>query len=347
RRDAEVELTVRDDGPGIAPEHLERIFDRFYQVRDEHRVESVGTGLGLALSRQIVELHGGSLHAERVDGVGATFVVRLPIESLSDGDRLADRMVTMDRADDLPEPSYATYERPDPPVGTVTAKPETTEREQAATSDARRDGGPDERPIVLVVDDHPELRAYLRRHLEPTYRVVEAADGREALAEATSRTPDVVVTDIMMPELDGRALFRHLRDDPELELVPVILVTAVASAESRLDGLRDGVDDYLVKPFDPRELVARIDNLLASRRRLLDRAVPPSATVTVDATPMPSADQRFVDKVRRAVADRLDDSDLTVEALASAVGCDRSHLLRRLRTLTDQTPSALIRTMRL
>ena len=112
----------------------------------------------------------------------------------------------------------------------------------------------DDRTTVLVVDDHPDVRAYIRRHLEPDYRILEAADGAEGLEQARRFVPDLVVSDVMMPGMDGNALFRGLREDPELELMPVVLLTARASAESRIQGLREGVDDYLVKPFDPREL---------------------------------------------------------------------------------------------
>jgi CheY-like chemotaxis protein len=204
-------------------------------------------------------------------------------------------------------------------------------------------GAGDDRTTVLVVDDNAEMRAYVRRHLEPDYRVVEAADGAQGLEEARRLTPDLVVSDVMMPGLDGNALFRALREDPELDFVPVVLLTAKASAESRIQGLRNGVDDYLVKPFDPRELKARVDNLIASRRRLKERldGIPPRPLRATEVAVVP-ADEAFL-----AVEERLGDPDLSVEGLAEALRCDRSYLLRKLRALTGETPSGLIRSLRL
>ena len=169
----------------------------------------------------------------------------------------------------------------------------------------------DDRTTILVVDDHPDVRAYVRRHLEPDYRILEAADGAEGLEQARRFVPDLVVSDVMMPGLDGNALFRSLRDDPELELVPVVLLTAKASAESRIQGLRDGVDDYLVKPFDARELKARVDNLIASRKRLLARfETRPPQPLKASKVSVTSADAAFLARVQAVVEERLGDSEL-------------------------------------
>jgi YesN/AraC family two-component response regulator len=181
---------------------------------------------------------------------------------------------------------------------------------------------------------------------------VEAANGAEGLEMARVFVPDLVVSDVMMPGLDGNALFRSLRDDPELELVPVILLTARASTESRIQGLRQGVDDYMVKPFDPRELRARVDNLIASRRRLLERLsqsppTSPPVPLKASAVEVLPADQAFVARAQALIEERLGDPELSVESLAETMGCDRSHLLRRLRALTGETPSGLIRSLRL
>ena len=157
----------------------------------------------------------------------------------------------------------------------------------------------------------------------------------------------------MMPGLDGNALFRSLREDPELEFIPVVLLTAKASAENRIQGLREGVDDYLVKPFDPRELKARVDNLIASRKRLLERfegtplQPPPLRSLQVSEVQVTSADESFLARVQAVIEERLGDPELTVEALADALACDRSYLLRKLRALAGETPSGLIRSLRL
>ncbi len=328
-----VAVEVRDDGPGIPAGHLEQVFDRFHQVEGTAARGWPGAGIGLALARQLAELHGGTVSVASEEGAGACFTVVLPAGGALSGEEGSEE----------PAAGSAVRPRPAEPAAALDEA-----REPAAEPVA--DDPDDARAMVLVVDDNAEVRAYVRRHLEPGYRVVEAGDGREGLDRARRLLPDLVVSDVMMPGLDGNALFRALRDDPELELVPVVLLTAKASPESRVQGLREGVDDYLVKPFDPRELRARVDNLLASRKRLLARVeLPPRPLRPIRATAVAvtSADEAFLARVQALVEERLGDPDLSVEALAGLLGCDRSYLLRKLRALTGEPPSGLIRTLRL
>jgi signal transduction histidine kinase/ligand-binding sensor domain-containing protein/DNA-binding response OmpR family regulator len=326
-----IEISVRDSGPGIPADQLERIFERFYQVEATTERRWPGAGIGLALARQLAELHGGSIAVESAEGEGACFTVTL----------------RRDRAD-LPAGAVdegAPPERGRRPAGAI---PSETPDEPMGPYDLEDFDRETDRTTVLVVDDHPDVRAYIRRHLEPAYRILEAADGAEGLKQARRFVPDLVISDLMMPGMDGSALLRALREDPELEFIPVILLTARASTESRMKGLREGVDDYLVKPFDPRELKARVDNLIASRQRLLARyETRPPQPLRVTEVSVTSADESFLTRVQATVEERLGDSDLTVEGLAEALACDRSYLLRKLRTLTGETPSGLIRSLRL
>ena len=208
---------------------------------------------------------------------------------------------------------------------------------------------------VLVADDHADIRAYVRRHLESAgYRVIEAADGEEALALARERLPDLVVSDVMMPRLDGLGLCRALRADAETDFLPIVLLTAKAAQEDRLEGLGELADAYLTKPFDVRELVARVDNLIALRRRLRERfaesmvASGDGAVQAVELFPgVAPADKAFVVAVREAVEANLSDETFDVGALAEAVGQSRSHLLRKTKALLEASPSELIRTARL
>lgn len=336
-----VRLSVRDNGPGIPADQVERVFERFHQV-EPLAMRWPGVGIGLALSRQLVELHQGTIAVESAPGKGSCFTVTL----LRGRAHLTAELLEEGTPKPRPLPSSSFFLVP--PAVFDTPLPTPLDNVQDLAED---------RTTVLVVEDNPEVRTYIRRQLEPDYRVIEAADGAEGLAAARHFVPDLVVSDVMMPGLDGNALFRSLREDPELELVPVVLLTAKASAESRLQGLRDGVDDYLVKPFDPRELRARVDNLIASRRRLLERlgsAAPadagppqPPRPLRVSEVQVPAADEAFLARVQRIIEERLGDSELSVEALADAVGCDRSYLLRKLRSLTGETPSGLIRSLRL
>ncbi len=312
----EVLVHVRDHGPGIPENRLEKIFERFYQV--EHNEERPGAGLGLALARQLTELHFGRIEAANSsEGGGAcmTVTLRRGIAHF-DRDLITDELLaSFAPAEPAPTPA------PEPPV------------EPARLSSRAR---------VLIVDDNAEIRAYLRRHLRKTYDLVEAKNGAEALELSRQYQLDLVISDIMMPGIDGAELLRTLRDDPRTARIPVILVTAKASSESRLMGLREGADDYLVKPFDPRELTARAANLIAVRKQ----AGEPRG-LKIDEIEATSADKMFLEKVKTAIEARLGDRDFTVGELAVAVGFERSHLLRRLRALTGESPSAMIRSMRL
>ncbi len=337
-----VTVRVADDGEGIDADQLPHIFRRFYRGgRDTSRV--AGTGLGLALARDLVKLHGGSLTAQSAPGDGSTFSVRLPLGR----DHLATEQVIEEaQARVLEWPQAAPAAKPAPAEAGDGAEVETGDGEHAAETGT-------DRPLVLVVDDHRGMRAYIRRQLATHYRVVEAAGGAEALALAREQLPDLVVSDVRMPGMNGYQLCREIKRDPELDFAPVILLSALDSAAGRLHGLEDGADDYLTKPFQTAELRARIDNLIASRRRLLDRFGEATRPAVSSSLPLASGvipgveDLTFLDDVRRATEELLGDENLTVDVLAGRLAIDRSHLYRRLRELTGLTPSTMIRELRL
>ena len=329
----EARVAVRDSGPGIPASDLPHVFDRFYQV-GEGAGTRLGTGIGLALANEIAGLHGGALAVESEEGFGSLFTLTLPLG----------------RAHLAPEQVVETPEPWAGPASEDLAEP-GGDGLAGAEAPVEPDDGTD-RTTVLVVEDHADVRAYVRRHLDPAYRVLEAADGEAGLAMARERLPDLVVSDVMMPKLDGLGLCRALKADPETDFIPVVLLTAKAATEDRLDGLREHCDDYLTKPFDPAELRARIGNLIAVRQRLRERfRQPGGASVPADASPasrdIPSADAVFVADVRAAVEDHLGDPDFGTEALAEAVGQSRTTLYRRLKAATGQTPSELLRVARL
>jgi signal transduction histidine kinase/ligand-binding sensor domain-containing protein/DNA-binding response OmpR family regulator len=322
---AAVRIAVRDGGPGIPADERARIFDRF------HRVESTagtqpGTGIGLALARELTEMHGGSLTVESAEGFGSTFTVNLKTGRA----HLAAGQIVDDLTPWMP-PVLSPVPPPPPEAG----------------GDATGEPVDDDVTTVLVVDDNAEIRSYVRRHLAPRYRVVEAADGAAGLELARRLLPDLVLSDVMMPGLDGYELCRALRGDAETDFIPVILLTARAESEDRLAGLREQADDYLTKPFDVRELVARVDNLIALRKRLRDRFAGPLEALHAAPVAVESGDRQFLEDVRAAIEASLGDEDFTVERLARQVAHSRGHLHRRLRELADESPSDLIRRLRL
>ncbi|MGY1662552.1 SpoIIE family protein phosphatase [Geodermatophilus sp. SYSU D00705] len=245
RRDGgAVRLTVSDTGTGIPPEELPRLFERFHRVADARGRSGEGSGIGLAMVRELVALHGGSIDVDSTPGVGTTFTVTMPFGTAHlPTDRLADPA-------------------PEAPAGSPAAAPFVTEAlrwlpdedEETAPEPARTAAG-----RVLVADDNADMRAYVVRLLAPRYAVRAVGDGRQALEAALADPPDLVVSDVMMPELDGVGLLAALRADPRTARVPVVLLSARAGEEAAVEGLAAGADDYLVKPFSAQELVARVD----------------------------------------------------------------------------------------
>ena len=333
----EAHVAVRDSGPGIPAADLPHVFDRFYQVGEDAGTR-LGTGIGLALAKEVVDLHGGTLSVESEAGFGSTFTITLPLGRA----HLAPEQVV-----DAPGPWARAEPEPLAVPGGDGAAGDPTEA-RALAADAEDDA---DRTTVLVVEDHPDVRAYVRRHLEEAYRVLEAADGEAGLRAAREHLPDLVVSDVMMPKLDGLGLCRALKADPETDFIPVVLLTAKATQEDRLDGLRQLCDDYLTKPFEPVELRARIANLIAVRTRLRERIRQPAEVAAVpkssSAPEIPSADAVFVADVRAAVEANLSDPDFGTEALAEVVGQSRTTLYRRLKATTGQTPSETLRAARL
>jgi signal transduction histidine kinase/ligand-binding sensor domain-containing protein/DNA-binding response OmpR family regulator len=324
-------IIVRDDGPGITAADLPHIFDRFYRGDEATGQHQPGTGIGLALARELTALHGGTLQAESVEGSGSTFTLSL----LLGRDHLAPGHVV----DDGPLEDWAP--RHPLPAIPLDGLPEP----EAAHPGS--DGASEDVTTVLVVDDNAELRAFVRMHLQGRFRVVEAVDGLNGLDLARRLLPDLVLSDVMMPGMDGYALCHAIKGDPETDYIPVILLTARAAAEDRLVGLRKAADAYLTKPFQVEELTTQIDNLIALRRRLRERFARKVIRVHPAPVEVASSDARFLEQVRSLIEVHLSDEDFGVEELARLVAHSRGHLHRRLKEITDESPSDLLRRMRL
>ncbi len=315
RLGAEIELAVVDQGRGIAPAALPHVYDRFFQA--EGSDSASGYGIGLALVREIIEAHRGRVGVESVLGVGSTFVMTLPgLEA---------------NAQDAPVAPIPQS----PLVGLPIRHP--LERDEAEAS---------ARPLVLVVDDHDDLRARARGLLEDCYEVIEAADGPSAWNVARDRLPDLMVCDVMMPGFDGIELTRRLRADAETAAIAVLLLTAKVGSEHAVAGLNAGADDYLAKPFDASELLARVGALLARAQRLRLRLVReqlPSAAAPLEET----ADQRWRRRLDEVITQHLDDPEFSVELMAKLIHADRSQLFRKCKELLAISPSEYLRDARL
>jgi signal transduction histidine kinase/CheY-like chemotaxis protein len=328
--DTILRLSVRDSGIGIPAGELAHVFERYYQGADGDQPMQPGTGIGLALVKELVELHGGRVAVHSEPGQGSRFEVELP--------RHAARTAG---ADDSHGSSAVDGALP------ADAAP-------LATPDVDAPGDIDDgtRTTVLVVDDNAELREFVAQRLRDRYRVLFAADGEEGLTVARAELPDLVVSDVMMPVCDGFTLLDRLRADPEIGHLPVILLTARSAADDLVSGLRKGADDYLVKPFDTTELRVRIERLIQLRHRLRDHyanraaSSPPSAP-DVAVTAPPDVDDPFLARVRAVALRHLSDSGFGVQQLADAVHLDRTQLYRRLTQAGGVPPQQFLRELRL
>ena len=259
-----VELTVRDTGVGIPAEEMPRIFERFHRVEATRSRTHEGSGIGLALVLELVKLHGGTVTAQSTPGAGTTFIVKIPEGTAHlPPDRITSSQRTGSTSQAAPFLEEALRWLPGAPEDLPQTLP-------AAVSDSvslplPRPSGPAS-GFVLFADDNADMRLYVKRLLSARYEVEVAPHGLAALAKAQERRPDVILSDVMMPELDGFGLLRELRRNPDLRDVPVILLSARAGEESRVEGLAEGADDYLVKPFSARELMARVESVLQLAR---------------------------------------------------------------------------------
>lgn len=314
-------LRVADTGPGLPPDRQDEIFERFVRAGDGASGEE-GTGLGLALAREYAELHDGTIEVASTPGEGSTFTVRLP----------------------LPPADPGAVEPVDAPADAAVGDSGSGSSVPAPAGDGTPESGSD-RPVLLIVEDNDDVRAYLRRHLADAYEVVEAVDGTDGLDTAREVEPDLILSDVMMPEMGGIELCRHVRDDDTLARVPVVLLTARAAEDDAVAGLEAGADAYVTKPFSMPELEARL-------RRLLDAhwtgiAGAPSGEHLAPDVEVTSADEEFLTKVTDAIDEHRSRADFTVEDLAAEVGLSSRQLYRKLKRLTGQTPAAFIRQYRL
>ncbi|MBF9222691.1 hybrid sensor histidine kinase/response regulator transcription factor [Hymenobacter ruricola] len=311
-----VTLTVRDTGCGIAPAQMPHVFDRFYQVDHSPTREQEGTGIGLALTKELVELHGGTIALASEVDCGTTVTVRLPL-AVASGAPASAPVIGRGKAV-VPPPSLAA------------------ESLAVAPADA---------PLLLVIEDNADVRAYLCTLLAGSYQLLTAENGAVGVALAVEHLPDLVLTDAMMPRLDGYGVCRALKQDERTSHIPVVLLTAKADLPSKLQGLDTGADAYLTKPFRRDELLAQLRNLVLSRQQL-QVAYRRSLTEPSPARP-PTTEETFLARVRQAVEAALDDETLGVESLSRELGMSRTQLHRKLKALTDQAPSDFIRFLRL
>ena len=313
-------VEVQDTGPGIPAESLDRVFDRFYQVEGGSTRPQEGTGIGLALSRELAQLMDGSLTVTSQLGKGATFTLEILLTEVDAEPSLS------------PEPAE---------VAQVQAMTPAKANTQPAAERAPKDV---EKLRILLVEDNADVSAYLQSCLTPHYQVHLASNGNEGLRKALAIVPDLIISDVMMPEMDGYELCQRLKADLRASHIPIILLTARADASSRLTGLRRGADAYLSKPFEEEELHVQIDNLLSSRRKL--QAYYTQSTGEESPSPDPVEDA-FISRFRSLVMEHIDDPQLDVPRICKAMNLSRTPLHNKLKALTGLSTTDFVRHIRL
>lgn len=336
RRDALREyfqIVVTDSGIGIDRNLIERIFERFYQIDNDVTHSNFGTGIGLHLSRSLVQLHHGTIFAEnREDTSGSRFVIRLPLGSAHL------------RASELESVEGEEVARRGLPV---TSMPQP-EEEEAAEEEKLKAGKAKPRLHILVVEDEEEIRSYLKSELSDEYKVETCNNGKEAYDFILRTLPDLVISDIMMPEMDGLTLCRKLKQNTTVNHVPIVLLTAKSKPEDTLEGMEIGADAYIVKPFNTELLKSTIANLIANRRLLRNKfSGAQQQEDKMEKLSMKSSDEILMNKIMKVINEHLDDPALNVEMLAAEVGLSRVHVHRKLKELTNLSTRDFIKNIRL
>jgi signal transduction histidine kinase/ligand-binding sensor domain-containing protein/DNA-binding response OmpR family regulator len=327
-----VSVRISDTGIGIPAGEIPRIFDRFYQVDGSHAGKQEGTGIGLSLTRELVELHKGTITVESEEGRGTAFTVRLPLGKAHL------------KPEEVCEPQDL-HERKD---GEAMASPAILgDEERPQSGDVPRATlSEPQKPALLIVEDNGDVRQYIRRDLEREYTILEARDGADGWNTSIAEMPDIIVSDVMMPKLDGFALCAKLKGDERTSHIPVILLTAKASSRDKIEGFETGADDYIMKPFEPAELRARLRNLLDQKARLHEY-FRKHGLFEIEEQKITPVDQKFLQNAVATITEHLSDPAFGVESLAGEMAVSRSLLLKKMEALIGELPSEFIKRTRL
>lgn len=322
--DEYVEITVTDTGKGISAENLGKIFDPFYQVRDGQQVATTGTGIGLSLSKGIVELHTGTISIKSDPGKGAAFKVLLP--------RGNKHLLENEKINDFrDEEDHTHYLLP----------PDADEIDNETVVEVNH-----ELHTVLIVEDNYEVRNYIKTHLKDTYNLLEAENGEEGFSKAVSEMPDLIISDVMMPGIDGLEMCSRLKSEVNTSHIPIILLTALITFRQIKEGFEVGADDYITKPFNSDLLKMKANSLIANRERLrkaFSKKFPFEQVLSGSST----FDEQFLDKIYTVMDKYLSDSEFDLDAFSGEIGMSRANLYRKIKALTNFAPNELLKNYRL
>ena len=323
-----VEITITDSGIGIDEQEREHIFDRFYQIRNSRNNSNVGTGIGLHLTRSLITMHHGSIRvSNNQDGQpGSCFIVRLPLgcehlkaEEMATEKESASNAKTAEI--DLVEAMETNWEEP--------KKPRTKYR-------------------IMVVEDDEEIRKYVCHELKERYYVQQCTNGKEALKMLFEKAPHLVISDVMMPQMDGFTLCSKIKQNINLNHIPVILLTAKIREEDNIEGLEMGADAYITKPFNIELLKRTVENLIRSHERLRNTFSGQQIQEDkLNKIEIESPDDKLMKRIMKVINDNLSNPELSIDIITAEVGISRTHLHRKLKELTNQTTTQFVRNIRL
>ncbi len=330
-------ISVIDTGSGIDKDRLPYIFDRFYRAEESIRNHAEGTGVGLTLARELVKMHHGRISVESEVGKGTTFTVILPLGK----DHLREDEIS---GKEVIETSRPTSVAGQPPA---LSSPEMVEK---VSEGLRQKTG---NPLLLIVEDNADMRIYIREYFEEEYRILEAVDGLDGFEKVISTIPDIIISDVMMPGMDGNEFCRKVKSDERTCHIPVILLTARASSEDKIEGLETGADDYLAKPFDKKELGVRVKNLVMQRQRLREKFIADFwnekriPTLMIPSSGLSDMDKKFLKRSLDVINKHLSEPDFNVNSFSKEMAMSRQALHRKIRALIGQSASEFLRFVRL
>jgi signal transduction histidine kinase/ligand-binding sensor domain-containing protein/DNA-binding response OmpR family regulator len=333
-----ITIKVRDTGVGISEEELSKLFDRFYQVDSSQTREHEGTGIGLALTKELVELHHGTISADSKLGEWTEFTIELPVGRMHlKDDEIVEENVILSGAKNLSEPVTDDFIKTDSSSSVMS---QTPQNDNEISKDKN---------IVLVVEDNTDVREYIKDSLGKDFQIEEATNGEHGVIKAEQIIPDLIISDVMMPKMDGNELTKRLKNDEKTSHIPIILLTAKSDHENKLEGLETGADAYLTKPFDTKELRIRINNLISIRRKLQKRYSKGDfvAIKRVEEKKLSNLDEKFMAKVIEVIESHITEEEFSIEEFDKEIGMGRVQIYRKVKALTGKSPSRYIRSIRL
>ncbi|KAB2848332.1 MAG: response regulator, partial [Ignavibacterium sp.] len=317
----QITVSVKDTGIGIPKEFRDKIFDRFYQVDNSSRRNYGGSGIGLALVKELAALHNWDINVSSAEGEGTEFVLTIPIKNVNSEASYKSKMNIEAKAAEQPEPVMSEL---------LSATPDNIK----------------EKPLILFIEDNEDVRVYVNDLLKSDYNVLLSDSGESGIEVTKNDLPDLIISDVMMPGMDGFEFCKRIKSDWKTSHIPVILLTAKVDHQSKLDGLELGADDYITKPFEQKELLIRVKNLI-EQRRLLKEKYSKDITLPAETVLYNKEEKELIEKASSIVEKYLGDENFNSEILAKEMFMSRSQLTRKMQSATGQGPGEFIRSCKL